>query len=521
MAMTVRALLERPRLQLTLVGGEMGLDGEITWAHASDLPSPWDWMGPGELLLTNGTGIGHAPDAQVRFLERLARIGASGLVIGLGTGGAPLTAELAARSEELELPLLTVPYSVRFSDIIRMVAEGQDAPGGERLSDIAQFYDLLRLSLAAGDLGPGTFEALGRQLGLRLSLVDAATGESVFDQDQPIPLGQALARSVAEHGHAIPGLLRLTGDGTPDGDVCAVAVTVPGEHLTALIVEPLGDSWPSTAVLQHVAVAGAVQLAQIVSQRQRDHRLGGQLLEQLLDPRPARSLATSGIDLGSCVLALLRPAQPTAEDAFHRACSLARIPVLLLRREDLLHAILPESALMGLLPDRLADLGCSAGVSDVIGTADRMRDASSEAAWALSIAERDRAQLVRFGDRHSLLMPRTPAEAQLLVDQILGTVLEYDQVHGTHLTQTIRAIVAAEGSWRQAAAEVHVHKQTLGYRLRKVEQLTGRGFTRTQHLAEWWFALQAYDLLATCRSTLTRRIRAFLFHKASVAFWLA
>ncbi len=506
MAMTVRTLLERPRLQLTLVGGEVGLDREISWAHASDLPSPWDWMGPGELLLTNGTGIGHTPEAQVQFLERLARIRASGLVIGLGTGGAPLTAELAARSEELELPLLTVPYSVRFSDVVRTVAESHDAPGGERLSDIAQFYDLLRLSLAAGDLGPATFDALGRQLGLRLSLVDAETGESVFDTTQPTPLGQALARSVAKHGHAIPGLLRLTRDGTPDGDVCAIAVAVPGEQLTALIVEPLGDRWPSTAVLQHVAVAGAVQLAQIVSQRQRDHRLGGQLLEQLLDPGPDRSLATSlvanGIDLGDCVLALLRPAQPTADDAFHRACSLARIPVLLLRRDDMLHAILPEPAVTSLLPDRLADLGCSAGVSDVIGTADRMRDASSEAAWALSLAERDQSRLVRFGDRHGLLMPRTPAEAQLLVDQILGTVLEYDQVHGAHLTHTIRAIVAADGSWRQAAAEVHVHKQTLGYRLRKVEELTGRGFTRTQHLAEWWFALQAYDLLATCRSTL-------------------
>ena len=43
-----------------------------------------------------------------------------------------------------------------------------------------------------------------------------------------------------------------------------------------------------------------------------------------------------------------------------------------------------------------------------------------------------------------------------------------------------------------------MHKQTLGYRLRKVEELTGRGFSRSQHLAEWWFALQALDLLASC-----------------------
>src|SRR5258707_14093305 len=87
MTMTVQELLDRPRLQLTLVGGASGLDREITWAHASDLPAPWDWLGPGELLLTNGTGIGASPDAQVHYAGQLARIGASGRVMGQGTGG--------------------------------------------------------------------------------------------------------------------------------------------------------------------------------------------------------------------------------------------------------------------------------------------------------------------------------------------------------------------------------------------------------------------------------------------------
>src|SRR5262245_17176356 len=209
MAMTVRGLLDRPRLELTLVDGALGLDREVSWAHASDLPAPWDYLGPGELLLTNGTGFGAAPDAQVHFADRLARIDASGLVVGLGTGGAPVTPELAERAGELKLPLLTVPYSIRFSDIVRAVAEANDQNGPEHLGDVAQFYDLLRLSLAAGDLGPATFDSLGRRLGLRLDLVEAETGSSVFDDEAVVPLGAALARSVADHGHAIPGLLRL------------------------------------------------------------------------------------------------------------------------------------------------------------------------------------------------------------------------------------------------------------------------------------------------------------------------
>src|SRR5262249_14986771 len=161
-----------------------------------------------------------------------------------------------------------------------------------------------------------------------------------------------LARSVAEHGHAIPGLLRLSRDGTADGEVCALAVAVPGDPLTALIVEPLGGRLPSVAVLQHVAIAGAVQLGQSVSPRQRDRRQGregGGLLAQLLDPHRSWRVASVepgavGPDLAASVLLVLRVTEPGAEDALHRACSRSHIASLLLRRDDLLYAIVPESA---------------------------------------------------------------------------------------------------------------------------------------------------------------------------------
>jgi purine catabolism regulator len=501
MTVTVRGLLDRPRLQLTLIGGAGGLDREITWAHASDLAAPWDYLGPGELLLTNGTGIGASPGDQVHFAEQLARIGASGLVVGLGTGGAAVTPELSDRAGELELPLLTVPYSIRFSDIVRAVAEANDEHGSEQLGDLAQFYDLLRLSLAAGDLGPATFDSLGRSLGLRLHLVDAETGASVFDDQAVIPLGTALARSVADHGHAIPGLLRLSRDGSADGEVCALAVAVPGEPLTALIVEPLGGRLPGIAVLQHVAIAGAVQLAQILSQRQRDRRRGAEMLAQLLNPHRGWRAgggepAADGPDLAASVVLIVRTvAEQRAEDALHRACARAHVPSLLLRRNDLLYAVVPECAVPAFTGLAAGAPGARAGLSDLVGSADRTPDAAEEALWALGIAEANGIPLVRYGDGARLLMPRSPAEAQSLVDEVLGALLAYDSAHGSHYVDTVRAFVRADGSWQRAAAEIHVHKQTLGYRLRKVEELTGRGFARTQHLAEWWFALQALDLL--------------------------
>ena len=86
-------------------------------------------------------------------------------------------------------------------------------------------------------------------------------------------------------------------------------------------------------------------------------------------------------------------------------------------------------------------------------------------------------------------------EAQALVSRIIGPLITHDAEHGTAYVSTLRAVLACDRSWQPAAAELHIHKQTLGYRIRKIEHLTGRGLARTEHLAELWFALRAHDLL--------------------------
>jgi purine catabolism regulator len=68
---------------------------------ASDLPAPWEWAGSGELLLTNGTGLSPAESVQVGYIERLADTGASGLGLGLGMSGPPLSGQVTRRAHDL------------------------------------------------------------------------------------------------------------------------------------------------------------------------------------------------------------------------------------------------------------------------------------------------------------------------------------------------------------------------------------------------------------------------------------
>jgi PucR family transcriptional regulator, purine catabolism regulatory protein len=295
-------------------------------------------------------------------------------------------------------------------------------------------------------------------------------------------------------------MLRLRLPDAAPGEICAVAVAVPGDHPTALVVEPISDQLPSPVVLQHVAVGGALELAQLTAGQERQRRLGADLLARLLDrridPQVAEAqLAEYGVDPASCVLAAARGGTDGTGAELDRRLARARIPHLLLHRDHTLYVVIADTAAdVGLLVTPGGQAG-TLGTSDRLRAAHRLPEAAQEACWALSAAEAEGRRIVRYGDETAVLLPRTPTEARVLVSRILSPLMSHDAEHGTDYVHTLRVVLRLDRSWQRAAAELHIHKQTLGYRIRRIEQITGRGLTRTEHIAEWWIALRAHDLL--------------------------
>jgi purine catabolism regulator len=211
-------------------------------------------------------------------------------------------------------------------------------------------------------------------------------------------------------------------------------------------------------------------------------------------------IAEAGLDLPASVLATARAGAGETGAGLHRALTRSRIPHLVLARDGMIQIVLPESAVIPGLATGLPAIGASGR----IGGAGRLPEAAQEARWALGVAEAEQRGLVRFGDETSLLLPRSAAEAQAVVSRILGPLITHDACHATDYLGTLRAILDHDRSWQLATQALHIHKQTLGYRIRKIEQLTGRGIARTEHLAEWWFAVRAHDLLDNGQATHER-----------------
>jgi sugar diacid utilization regulator len=83
--------------------------------------------------------------------------------------------------------------------------------------------------------------------------------------------------------------------------------------------------------------------------------------------------------------------------------------------------------------------------------------------------------------------------ARRLVDSRLRAFLDEDRRRGRVLTQTIRAVAEADLNLRVAAARLQVHPNTAQYRLRRIEERTGRNPRRIADLLDLLVAIALDD----------------------------
>jgi purine catabolism regulator len=83
------------------------------------------------------------------------------------------------------------------------------------------------------------------------------------------------------------------------------------------------------------------------------------------------------------------------------------------------------------------------------------------------------------------------AYADGLLDPIERTEGEY----GGELLRSLEAFIENNGNWERAARRLYCHRHTLRYRIRKIEELTGRDLSRATDRIELWLALRARELV--------------------------
>ncbi|AEA23572.1 helix-turn-helix domain-containing protein [Pseudonocardia dioxanivorans] len=119
--------------------------------------------------------------------------------------------------------------------------------------------------------------------------------------------------------------------------------------------------------------------------------------------------------------------------------------------------------------------GLAAGLGRICVRPDDYADSYAEAALALNLARRrDRHQVVLsvadLGLYGFLVGSSTRQSLEAMVDDALGPLLEADAAGGSEYVKTLDAYLATDRHLERAAASLHVHPNTVRYRLAKVQE---------------------------------------------------
>jgi purine catabolism regulator len=77
---------------------------------------------------------------------------------------------------------------------------------------------------------------------------------------------------------------------------------------------------------------------------------------------------------------------------------------------------------------------------------------------------------------------------------VLGPVEAGEGEYGDELLRSLDVFIENNGHWEKAANALFCHRHTLRYRIRRVEQLTGRDFSHARDRIEFWLALRGREL---------------------------
>jgi purine catabolism regulator len=508
MAITVSELTELPHLALDLVAGAAGADTQVRWAHVSDVEDPTPWLEGGELLLTTGMGLPARAGDQTAYLRRLHRAHAVGLVIVPDTAP-PLSAALTAVADELGFPVITTLLKQPFQAVSKAVFAANAGPETERMVQHLRMYGVLR-GAAAADGPREVLDRLSAVTGLRLAVL-REDGRPQLERGGVHPRWEEARAAILALGErAERGLYaRLDGDGDRPS-AYAIQIDVPVPSRVFLLAEGIApEAMPDLVALHHIATIVAAQIQSQRAERTMRQRISAALLHEIVDGdagAPVRARVHS-LEVPDDALAtvLVRPAagsELALTDALHDGLLDRDVPALVgTHRGDLIVLAAVDGD-----PEDVArvarDLVRAAGAGPCaigVGSAGPLRHAQAsyrEALVAVGYAQPPDEEIVSFTQLGAALawLPSEPERLALLVDSTIGPLLAYDREHAADLVRSLRELLQAGRSPSQAARRLHVHRNTLAYRLRKIEALTGRSLESMEDRVELWLGLRAHEL---------------------------
>lgn len=505
-----------------IIAGHVGADREVTWpATLRTRPPAFPHLKGGEITLISIEAM--------RLLDprlQLATVVRS--LAGLGVAAVAVAGDVAQDARDLAdsigLPILALPMAGHLPDLEQAIARAivdHRTQVHQRSQEI--YRRLTELAIE------------GRGVDAILAMLADLTGKDVVLEDQGYAVRNCVSRTGAACDPALLALLRDDSDRvaswlarTPISVSDPPTLRLPVGEDDARIVAPIVVKDVVLGFLSVVgrrgtlgelddlaasrgAAACAIELARERAVLEAEDRLQTDLVEALVTGSytSIESIATRGERLGfdlqevhaALVFAALEPNPAPGGRTPHSMLLPRRIRAALERetvrrglrspigvRGDRVIVLVPtaglDAAALKPLVEELrtaaseAEGPISVGVGRPHSGIEGLRQSYQEADGALTLGGRvfGTGQIAYFADLglyRLLLALRSTAELETFFQESLGALTEYDRKNDGELVKTLDAYFACLGSPTEAAERLHVHRNTLLYRLHRIQEIAG------------------------------------------------
>ena len=494
--LTLAAVVSEEEFGLVLRSGSPEtLTRPVAGAETVEADRPEELTARDYIMLTTGVRLRGNPELQRQLVVDSEARGVAALGFGVGLVFRSIPRALLEEARARNFPVFEVPIEVPFRDIIAFIDRSHLS---DDFSSLKRTVALQNTLLGAmGESRPE--EALVHRLA---TIVGGAVlfrpGGAVVADAGTVPVAAIWDEIARRGGHPDA----FSTDGL---EVAASPILVEGEVRFWLALA--GRPGETTSVLAGPVVEVAERLLRLIDLA-RDVRVveervrRGELLNDLLDEQRAREVSPERLELfgvakGPWRLALLSVGQDRDEALRLLANSAAATgtPHLLgLHHGHVALVVEGEGELLEAWTANLAGAGLPvrAAIGRAVESPSRLVDSRGDARLALDFLDRTGAaagRVLRFEDFElidALLSAADPVELRARVDLILDPLRDHPQ-----LLDTLAAYLAADQNVNTAAEALHVHPNSLRYRLGRVEELLGRSLRSPATMADLYVALRA------------------------------
>ncbi|MGH4035362.1 PucR family transcriptional regulator [Actinomycetota bacterium Odt1-20B] len=546
---TLASLVHHSALKLTVRAGEERLDTPVRWAHASELTDPVPYMEGGELLLITALKLdAEDPEAMRRYVKRLSDAGVVGLGFAVGVHYADIPKALVDAAAEVHLPLIEVPRRTPFLAISKAVSAAIAAEQYKAVTaGFAAQRELTRQALSGGP--EGLLGALAAQVDGWAALYDASgavvatapewagrraaklTPDVERLRDRPAPASSVVAGAEDRVELHSLGTGRRPRAALAVGTASTLGTAERYAVHSAIALLTLTTERSRSLHAAEQRIGSAVVRMLLAGEPEHARTVAGELYGGLLDA-PFRLVVAEAVPASSAVARGLGDASPESEATPTASAALAAADALggdpLTALADVVEAAAAragESLLVVPYGERLVLLVVDAGTAAraVVEYAQALEAARAsapeqaagddaelimglsapsgpiaaataykQAVQALSVARRRGRALVEHEElaAGSVLPLLADDAVRAFADGLLRALHEHDATGRGDLVASLRAWLSRHGQWDAAAADLGVHRHTLRYRMRRVEEILGRSLDDPDVRMELWLALK-------------------------------